>query len=192
MAPIDPVDSSNVPTRPSSPAAAPALRHATTDDATLLAALHTASRAVTYRGILPDDYLDHVLPAACLAQWHAKLAEQADGSGQTLIAEVGGEAVAFVCMSEPDAQRSVYIDSLHARPDRKGGGLGTMLLEAASRWARERGANRLHLKVLEDNVGAIGFYEARGWTPIGREDDGDMDGHRVVSLIYALALAPAR
>jgi len=176
-------------TPPSPPARAPLLRRATPADASLIADMHTASRATTYRGMLPDDYLDRVLPAVCLAEWQAKLATQARGVGETLIAEVGGEAVGFVCMSEPDEQRSVYLDNLHARPDRKGAGLGTAMLDAATRWARGRGARRMHLLVLEGNVAAIGFYEARGWRLAGRKEDDEMDGNRVSSLVYALALA---
>ncbi len=182
------------------PVERPALRRATPADAETIAALHTASRATTYRGMLPDDYLDRVLPAECLAEWRRKLLAQADGGGQTLLAEVtkmattdGGserEAIGFACMSEPDEQGSVYLDNLHARPDRKGGGLGTAMLDAATRWARERGARRMHLLVLEGNVAAIGFYEARGWHCAGRNDNDEMGGHRISSLVYALELGP--
>ena len=173
----------------------PVLRRATPADAETIAALHTASRATTYRGMLPDDYLDRVLPTECLAEWQRKLLAQADGGGQTLIAETtmgGGErdAIGFACMSEPDEQGSVYLDNLHARPDRKGGGLGTAMLGAATRWARERGARRMHLLVLEGNVAAIGFYEARGWHCAGRNDNDEMGGHRISSLVYALELGP--
>ena len=175
-------------------ATAALLRRATPADAATIAALHTASRATTYRGMLPDDYLDRTLPVDCLAEWQEKLRAQAPdagpAAGQTLIAEVDGEAVGFACMSEPDADGSVYLDNLHARPDRKGGGLGSAMLAAAARWARERGATRMHLLVLEGNVAAIGFYEARGWRLAGRNDDDEMGGHRISSLTYALDLAP--
>ena len=166
----------------------PTLRRATPADAASIAGLHTASRAATYRGMLPDDYLDRTLPARCLADWQARLATHADGVGEILIAQAGGEAIGFACMSEPDADGSVYLDNLHARPDRKGDGLGTLMLDAATRWARERGARRMHLLVLEGNVAAIGFYEARGWHLAGRKDNDEMDGHPVSSLIYARAL----
>ena len=184
------------------PVERPTLRRATPADAETLAALHTASRATAYRGLLPDDYLDRVLPAECLVEWRRKLLAQADdGAGQTLVAEVAAtaattdgtderEAIGFACMSEPDDQGSVYLDNLHARPDRKGVGLGTAMLTAATRWARERGARRMHLLVLEGNVAAIGFYEARGWHRAGRNDNDEMGGHRISSLVYALELEP--
>ena len=64
------------------------------------------------------------------------------------------------------------------------------LLEAAAQWARANGARAMHLRVLESNRPAIGFYESRGWRCIDRVDDawGEV---KVVALVYAIALAPA-
>ncbi len=168
--------------------APPTLRRATSADAPSIAAMHTASRATTYRGMLPDDYLDRVLPGLCLAEWRAKLASGVGDAREVLVAESGGEAVGFTCVSAPDADGSSYLDNLHARPDRKGGGLGTLMLDAATQWARGRGARRMHLLVLEGNVAAAGFYEARGWHLAGRRDDDEMDGHPISSLVYARVL----
>ncbi len=112
----------------------------------------------------------------------------AAGAGLALIAQSQGEPVGFVCMFAPDADGSVFIDNLHALPDRKGRGIGTALLAAAAAWTRAQGARRMHLLVLDVNAPAIGFYEARGWRCIGRRRDDSMGGVEVVALIYALAL----
>lgn len=168
-----------------------ALRAATPADAELVAALHARSRASAYRGLLPDDYLDHAMPVEAVAHWTRRLPELAAGAGQALVAEVAGAAVGFVCMSAPDAERSVYIENLHVLPTHKGGGLGTRLLEVAAAWARERQATRLHLHVLEGNRAAIGFYESRGWHCVERLDD-EIGGHRLPTLVYARPLEDAR
>ncbi|SAL78240.1 N-acetyltransferase GCN5 [Caballeronia arvi] len=61
------------------------------------------------------------------------------------------------------------------------------MLDEAARWARSRGARRLHLSVLEQNTAAIGFYESRGWQCAARESD-HMAGIDLFSLRYTLPL----
>lgn len=166
------------------------LRTATLADAPLLAAMHTRSRASAYRGLLAERYLDHEALPEALALWPGKLSGLASGAGEVLIAERDRQAVGFICMFAPDENRSVFIDNLHAMPEHKGSGAGTALLDEARRWARVRGAVRMHLFVLESNVAAIGFYESRGWQRIGSKND-TMGGAEIVALIYALPLEPA-
>lgn len=47
-------------------------------------------------------------------------------------------------------------------PDRRRGGIGRALMAAAEDWLRTRGAPKIQLMVREDNVAALGFYEALG------------------------------
>jgi GNAT superfamily N-acetyltransferase len=163
------------------------LRTATLDDMALIADMHARSRSSAYRGQLPDDYLDRAMPVEAVAHWQSQLPRLLDGAGQVLIAEAGGRPVGFACMIRPDADDSVLIDNLHALPQHKGGGVGTTLLDAAACWARELGARRMHLLVLETNVAAIGFYESRGWRLVGRKAD-TMGDTPFIASIYALAL----
>ncbi|RYF13139.1 MAG: tRNA (guanosine(46)-N7)-methyltransferase TrmB, partial [Comamonadaceae bacterium] len=163
------------------------VRSATRADAGLIADMHTRSRAVTYRGALRDAYLDDEMPIESRALWAARMPEVEAGAGAVLIAEREGQPIAFVCLREPDAERSVFIDNLHALPDRKGSGAGTALLQAAREWALARGARRMHLYVLDSNLAAIGFYESRGWQFIERKDD-SMGGSAIVARVYALPL----
>ncbi|BAN23849.1 GNAT family N-acetyltransferase [Caballeronia insecticola] len=163
------------------------LREATTADTALIAAMHARSWASAYRGILPDDYLDHGLEAERAAHWDTHMKAIAACAGRVLVAEHGGEAVGFVCLLAPDATGSVLVDNLHALPGHKGLGTGTAMLAEAIRWARSRGARQLHLSVLEQNTAAIGFYESRGWLREAREAD-HMAGIDLFSLRYVYAL----
>ena len=163
------------------------LRDATSSDVALINDIHVRSRRVAYRGQVSDHYLDVTMPAASLAEWQRRLPELLAGAGRVLVAEAGGEPIGFVCAVAPDADGSVYINNLHALPERKGLGVGTALLDAASRWARTSGARAMHLKVLETNTPAIGFYESLGWRCTGRVDDAWGDS-KIVALIYATAL----
>ena len=163
------------------------LRNAALSDVDLINDIHVRSRRVTYRGQVSDHYLDVAMPEASLADWRRKVPELLAGAGYVVIAQVDGAPVGFVCAFAPDARGSVYINNLHALPERKGLGVGTALLDAAAHWARERGATAMHLKVLESNAAAIGFYESRGWRCIERVDDA-WAGEKIVALVYATAL----
>jgi ribosomal protein S18 acetylase RimI-like enzyme len=163
------------------------LRVATPADLALINDIHVRSRRATYRGQVSDHYLDAAMPAASLADWTAKLPQLLQGAGHVVIAEVAGEPVGFVCARVPDAAGSVYVDNLHALPERKGLGAGTALLGAAAQWARGRGARAMHLKVLESNTPAIGFYESLGWRRVERVDDA-WAGEKIVALVYATRL----
>ena len=163
------------------------LRDATLSDLALINDIHVRSRRATYRGQVSDHYLDTAMPAASLADWQAKLPQLLAGAGRVVIAEADGAAVGFVCAFAPDADGSVYINNLHALPERKGLGAGTALLEAAASWARASGARAMHLKVLETNTPAIGFYESRGWRCTRRVDD-EWAGEKIVALVYATPL----
>jgi tRNA (guanine-N7-)-methyltransferase len=169
------------------PASPLVLRKATAADAALIADIHTRSRATTYRGMLSDAYLDNEMAAESLALWQSRSDELAASAGNVLIAERDGQPLAFVRVLAPDDTGGAYLDSVHAMPDRKGGGAGTALLAAAGRWAKERGATHLHLRVLDGNAASIGFYESRGWQLTDRIKD-IMGGQEITALTYALKL----
>lgn len=56
----------------------------------------------------------------------------------------------------------VYYLAVH--PDVRHRGLGRALMTAAETWLADRGAPKIQLMVREDNVDALGFYEALGMT----------------------------
>jgi ribosomal protein S18 acetylase RimI-like enzyme len=163
------------------------LRDATLDDVALIDELHVRSRRVAYRGQVSDHYLDVTMPAASRADWQRKLPELLGGAGRVLIAQADGEPIGFVAAFAPDERGSVYINNLHARPDRKGLGAGSALLDAVAQWGRAIGARAMHLKVLETNTPAIGFYESRGWRRVDRVQDA-WAGEPIVALVYATSL----
>ena len=163
------------------------LREATLADLAAIDAIHVRSRRATYRGQVSDHYLDVLMPSASLANWQARLPGLLAGGGRVLLAENSGEAIGFVCALAPDDQGRVYVNNLHALPRQKGMGIGSALLEAVAQWARGAGARAMHLKVLQTNLAAIGFYESRGWRCTGRVDD-EWAGEPIVALVYAIEL----
>ena len=57
-------------------------------------------------------------------------------------------------------------------PERRGHGQGRALLEAAMRYARERGAAHIDLNTSETDVAARALYESTGFTNREGQPDG--------------------
>jgi GNAT superfamily N-acetyltransferase len=88
---------------------------------------------------------------------------------ETLIAEDDGEPVGFALFfhnySTFLAQPGIYLEDLFVKPERRGAGIGKVLLERLAQLAVDRGCGRLEWAVLDWNVDAIRFYERLGAKP---------------------------
>ena len=150
----------------------PILRQADARDADLIAAMHADSWARTYRGLLPDGFLDQEVVQDRLVHWQHKIAGPEQGAQAIFIAELDGRPIGFVCVKDdPDSPWGVLLDNLHVLAPWQGTGAGKLLMRRALDWARARGARQIHLYALEGNTRAIAFYERQGWTLSGVEDD---------------------
>lgn len=171
-----------------STASALSLRPATPADAGLIASIHAASWQATYRGLLPDDFLDGEVSRERAAYWQARLNAPGAERRSVVIAERSGEPIGFVCVErQPDSAWGVLLDNLHALPGHQGIGVGKLLLQAATDWTAAQGENQLYLYVLEGNTPAIGFYERQGWQFAGAEPD-HMGGVDITALRYVYRL----
>jgi GNAT superfamily N-acetyltransferase len=145
------------------------LRPATPTDADLIASIHATSWQATYRGLLPDEFLDGEVTR-----------------------ERAGEPIGFVCVErQPDSDWGVLLDNLHTLPGHQGIGIGKLLMQAAAEWTRAQGESQLYLYVLEGNTPAIGFYERQGWQFAGAEPD-HMGGVDITALRYVYRLNRAQ
>jgi GNAT superfamily N-acetyltransferase len=88
---------------------------------------------------------------------------------ETLLAEDGPSVVGFALFfhnfSTFLAQPGIYLEDLFVLPERRGKGIGRLLLERLAQIAVERGCGRLEWAVLDWNRDAIGFYERLGARP---------------------------
>jgi GNAT superfamily N-acetyltransferase len=164
------------------------LRPATLADAALIASIHSASWQATYRGLLPDAFLDGQVTQERAAYWAARLDAPGGERRMVRIAELAGEPTGFVCVEQqPESAWGVLLDNLHALPAHQGMGVGKLLMRAAEDWARAQGETQLYLYVLEGNAPAIGFYERQGWQFVGAEPD-HMGGVDITALRYVYRL----
>ncbi|VWB57870.1 N-acetyltransferase GCN5 [Burkholderia aenigmatica] len=162
------------------------LRAATAQDANHIARLHTLSWQTAYSHILPVAYLSDEAPTEHAIRWRQYLDRNEKEWGLVLIAEVDGEPVGIVSAERPvDPALGVLLDCLHVHPSHHGSGTGKRMIEAVRAWARGLGVDRVHLKVLEGNERAIGFYEHNGWQLAGIETS-RIGQTEVTDRIYAI------
>ncbi len=58
------------------------------------------------------------------------------------------------------------VDNLGVVPESKGKGIGKMLLEKVTRWAKEHGYNKIYLSCYVKNVEALAFYKRNDFVEI--------------------------
>jgi ribosomal protein S18 acetylase RimI-like enzyme len=75
--------------------------------------------------------------------------------------ETGLNEVQALCRIDPDG----YILSLWVRPDLRGKGIGSQLLEQACRVLKEQGKQTVGLSVHDQNEGAQRLYKRLGFLP---------------------------
>ncbi len=143
-----------------------------TEIAHLIAPLHAASWKSTYRGIFPDDFLDHLVDENRLSHWRKHAQELQEGDGEIFLATLQDEAVGFLCIERPNPlntrMQGAFVNNLHVLPHIKGQGVGTALIERGAAWAKAHGFEEMMLFVYEDNTAARKFYQSNGWHVVER------------------------
>lgn len=136
------------------------IRTAVSGDARRLAEVHIRSWQSAYRGMFPDAFLQNL----DLERRARFFAERIDSGDRVIVAESGGEIVAF-CWPAPAAEDGWgEILSIYAHPHHWGQGHGRDVLAAGEAHLREEGFNRALLWVLDANSRARRFYELQGWS----------------------------
>jgi GNAT superfamily N-acetyltransferase len=148
----------------------PRFRTAGPGDAEAVARLHSDSWRRHYRGAYSDAFLDGDVLADRLAVWSERL-EKPDPRRCTILAQDDSMVIGFAnTVFDEDPMWGALLDNLHVarRNQRQGIGARLMALTAAAVIERPQ-ATGLYLWVLEQNVDAHAFYEARGGRCVGRD-----------------------
>ena len=145
-------------------------RHADAHDAGSIAALHADSWRRHYRGAYSDTFLDGDVLTERLAFWTARLGEQ-PADRFTIVAVESGSLAGFAhSVLDKDPTWGAYLDNLHITHSHQRQGLGTRLMALTAQAVIERRpSSGLYLWVLEQNVRARRFYEARGGRRVDRD-----------------------
>ena len=130
----------------------------------------------TYRGVMPDDYLEGLQAQEHATRWREHLiAPSSDGELLVVVDDhrvVGFASLGPACDSDaPSDIGQLY--AINLDPDVWGRGLGRALLDFATARLRERGYVEAVLWVVPDTQRARRLYESEGWSDddVGRDDE---------------------
>lgn len=142
------------------------VRPAILADASSVAVVHVESWRSTYRGLVPDEYLDGLSVDRRRQIWEQLLAEESGDRG-VLVLEDKGTVTGF-CHFAPTrdddaAPATGEITAIYLLASHWGRGGGSRLLGHAVEALTEAGFQRATLWVLDSNDRARRFYEKRGW-----------------------------
>ncbi|HEX9098452.1 MAG TPA: GNAT family N-acetyltransferase [Candidatus Dormibacteraeota bacterium] len=138
------------------------IRTATISDASAIARVHVSSWRSTYRGLLPDDFLESLSETNYTERWKRVITE---GTSKVVVAEDGADVVGFASGGRERAGEQGFEGELYAiyvldAAQRRG--FGRELVRAMVEGLRERRLTNMIIWVLRDNRPAREFYERLG------------------------------
>jgi ribosomal protein S18 acetylase RimI-like enzyme len=136
-------------------------RPARSDDAVGIAAVHSASWRATYRGIVPQSYLDDMDPEKTVERWRDAAMGKHPGA-HLLVADAGGTIIGFETYGPAREPAFGYSGELYAAyflPEAMGKGLGTEMMKTVVRDLAAQGMHDMIVWVMEANERGRRFYE---------------------------------
>ncbi len=160
-------------------------RAAQASDAERIARLHANSWRQTYRGMMPDAFLDGDVLSNRRQMWRERLA-QARADQFVCVAEEGVKLLGFICaFGNEDSVWGSYIDNLHVAHASKRSGIGTALMKQATDWLKTHYPQScIYLWVMEANGPARRFYEYLGAVNAQQVDKSDPAGGSAPNCRY--------
>ncbi|HEY2033741.1 MAG TPA: GNAT family N-acetyltransferase, partial [Rhizomicrobium sp.] len=137
------------------------IRPARPEDARGIADVHSASWRATYRGIVPQSYLDDMDPKKTVERWQGVASGNAPGA-HLLVADEAGKIIGFeVCgpAREPAFGYSGELYAAYFLPEAMGKGLGTEMMKTVARDLAAQDLNDMIVWVMEANARGCRFYE---------------------------------
>lgn len=163
----------------------PSYRQARISDATFLGHIQVTSWRSAFRGIAPDDYLDHqVSPENQAQDWKDILT---DKDQIVVVAELGNELAGYAWAhreDDPAMGWDTELVSMHILPSFKRQGIGKGLIASIASELLSRNYRSMYLWVLEDNRPARAFYELIGGAVVGKHQI-ELGGKDLIEVAYA-------
>jgi ribosomal protein S18 acetylase RimI-like enzyme len=152
------------------------IRSATLSDAAAIASVHNTARQETYRGMIPDSYLDSVDISARKTSWISILTAH---KSLVSVALLDGEICGFVSSGMtsdvvhfPKTEGKTFdgeIFAIYLLGRVQGKGIGKALVRAIAEGLAKEGCESVIVWGLERNVGARGFYKRLGGKEVTRK-----------------------
>jgi ribosomal protein S18 acetylase RimI-like enzyme len=170
------------------------VRAAVVEDAPSMGRVMVDSFLSAHRGQMPDaawqKRVDEWTPDVSARGWAGAITEQGGGNATRDVVLVAEDDASVLCAlvsgtaADDDPSGSIAeIGALYVLPDRRGQGVGELLLRAAAGELARLGFSELQIGVLTANLAARGFYEAMGGREIGQRTV-DEEGYLLPATIY--------
>ena len=140
------------------------IRRATPDDAEAIARVRIEGWRRSYKGLVPQAYLDAMSVSASLPLWQRVLAAPGDIASVFVAAGTGG-VVGFAAgnrLDEPKLGFDAELTAIYLAHEVQRRGLGRRLVATVAAERATHGATGMIVWVLAGNLGARRFYEALG------------------------------
>lgn len=140
------------------------VRRATVADAAVIAAVRIDSWRATYRGMVPDAYLDGMKVEESTALW-TRILHAASDAACVFVAEIQGEIVGFAAgmtLREPKLGFDSELTAIYLIPSVQRAGIGRRLVAHVAATLASAGANSMLVWVLAQNNIAREFYAKLG------------------------------
>lgn len=162
------------------------IRGARLEDAADISRVHVESWRTTYRGIVPDAFLDGMSYEESERRWRERIS---GGGGVFFVAELpeNGDVVGFASGGSRQGEaHTEYEGELYAAyllRGFQGAGIGGRLLGAVAAGLPSVGCRSMLAWVMAKNGAARGFYEASGGKLLGR-DTFEIEGEVIEEVAY--------
>ena len=140
------------------------VREARQADVEAIAEVHVASWRTTYRGIVPDAYLDGLSVDRRAEMWRGEVVSRPQTGGVFVAVTDAGQVIGFSSCGpsrEEDRDYDGELFAIYLLQPYQGRGLGGRLMQVAVRRLVDRGFRSMMLWALAANP-ASGFYAALG------------------------------
>jgi hypothetical protein len=167
------------------------IRRAQSEDGSAVASVRVASWRATYRGIVPDAYLDHMPSNEEL--W-CRIAAGAEPNSELLICEEEGRIAGFASFGAARPPHFDFSGELHATyflPEAIGKGYGRAIMRETVRALTRLGHADMMLWVMEDNLRGRRFYESLGGSQIANSRQSfEIAGRTIYEVAYGFRPLP--
>ncbi|HXC55592.1 MAG TPA: GNAT family N-acetyltransferase [Rhizomicrobium sp.] len=169
------------------------IRPATPADARAIAAVRVTSWRATYRGVVPDSYLDAMTPEESQDGWRAVAAGEVADAG-LLVCDIDGAIVGFAAYGAARPPDFGYGGELYATyylPEAMGKGYGTAMVAEVARGLARLGHGDMILWVMEANARGRRFYDSVGGAVIAASRRSfDIGGATIWEIAYGFRPLP--
>ena len=146
------------------------IRRAESGDEACLAYVQTESWKAAFAGIVPAELLAQCTSIERAEKMYARLLAEQRGNGYILELDGKPHCVAWWdAAREEDMPGAAELRCIHSLPENWRRGCGSRMMERVFADVKAAGYTKILLWVFTDNVRAIRFYEAQGFTFGGRK-----------------------